>query len=201
MARNRPRTDLGLIAQILAEADRTTQTKAADKYGIPSTTVRRWLLRRMREHDGWPTAADIEAWRADDTAQAELRTRRAAQVMSYRNQVYLRRGQRLWVPADGTRRRLRALGWTAGDLATRLHMSPSRVCILAGTRATRVHHRTAAAVRRLYDQLSMTVPTHHPDWLLTRQRRLCAAKGWLPPLAWNDDEIDNPDARPSARAA
>lgn len=98
------------------------------------------------------------------------------------------------VDATGTRRRLRALaalGWPmvilAAQLGYREAQAVSRLC-QPGT--TRVNVATAAAVRRLYDQLSMT-PGPSP-----RARATAARSGWLPPLAWDDADLDNPAAAP-----
>jgi predicted DNA-binding protein (UPF0251 family) len=52
-----------------------------------------------------------------------------------------------------------------------------------------VTRSTAARVARLYDLLSMR-PGPSP---IAKRRAL--AKGWAPPLAWDDDTIDDPRAR------
>lgn len=62
----------------------------------------------------------------------------------------------------------------------------------------RSHHRmfrqTAADVAAVYDRLSMIVPDWHR--YRTRTRNAALARGWLPPLAWDDDTIDDPTAEP-----
>lgn len=53
---------------------------------------------------------------------------------------------------------------------------------------------TARLVRRLYDRLSMTpAPASRGA---TRARNDARRKGWFPPLAWDDDTIDDPVAVP-----
>lgn len=193
-----PRTDLGFIRQVLDDTEATSAYAAGRKHGVNSTTIRRWQLRQMLEPTGWPTTADIAAWRADHEQHAAQRARRARQVASYRARRYLARGP-LWLPAHGTERRLRALcaiGWTCGDLAPRLGVSAARVSQLTAGRATLVRRETHAVVVALYAALSMTVPDHHLGWVLARTRRQAAAKGWAPPLAWDDHALDDPDGRP-----
>lgn len=96
------------------------------------------------------------------------------------------------LPATGTRRRLQALaalGWPSAEIAARLGVSDAAV--IARTSSSRTVDRTnAARIRRVYDELSMTVGPSS----ITRKRAL--AKGWVPPLAWDDDSIDDPSAEP-----
>lgn len=104
------------------------------------------------------------------------------------------------VDATGTRRRLQALvavGWTQSKLARALGMSPSnfgKVLRHARTRKT-----TSDAVEALYDQLWAKRPAlvTGPD-KIAYSRALSQARehGWLPPLAWDDDEIADPHATP-----
>ena len=105
-----------------------------------------------------------------------------------------------WVDATGTRRRLQALavnGWPISALASRAGLSRTnakrqleRGTVLVATRD---------AVRRLYNELwdadpvaCGILPQH-----ATRARARGLREGWLPPLAWDDDTIDDPAARPA----
>ncbi len=95
--------------------------------------------------------------------------------------------------AVGTRRRIQALsaiGWTYGDLAERLGVTRSAVHHLTDERP-RIEATTARRITALYDRLSMTPGPS----AITRARALAA--GWPPPLAWDDDTIDDPTAKPS----
>jgi hypothetical protein len=58
-------------------------------------------------------------------------------------------------------------------------------------KSSRVHRGTAGQVARVYDELAMTPGPS------TRARDAAARRGWVPPLAWDDDEIDDPQARPA----
>ncbi|GAA0969977.1 hypothetical protein GCM10009555_018090 [Acrocarpospora macrocephala] len=99
------------------------------------------------------------------------------------------------VDATGTRRRVQALvalGWSLSELARRIGWIPTNMPTLAHPATTTVQAATARLVRDLYNQLSM-----HPAPVggsATRARRMAETKGWLPPLAWDDDLIDLPDA-------
>ncbi|GAA2608439.1 hypothetical protein GCM10010399_44090 [Dactylosporangium fulvum] len=104
------------------------------------------------------------------------------------------------VPAIGTTRRLQALaalGWRWSDLAERLGVTWQAVQQHA-IRGNRVVHVDIA--RRIDDVFRQLCATAGPSAL---SRRRAEEKGWVPPLAWDDGDIDNPDARPrwSATAA
>lgn len=104
------------------------------------------------------------------------------------------------VDAAGTHRRLQALaynGWSLGRLSARLAPSRTAFAIL---RSNQLTPAVAARVATLYDKL-----WDQPPPLATRQDRQAAAQvrnraralGWVAPLAWDDDTIDNPDAKPA----
>lgn len=108
---------------------------------------------------------------------------------------------RNFVDGTGTRRRLRALvtiGWSQSRLAARLGTNPSNFWkLMAGEQRLRVE--TVRAVRALYDELWATPPsaTAHRDKIsVNRARTYAKARGWAPPLAWNEDNIDDPAAQP-----
>lgn len=96
----------------------------------------------------------------------------------------------------GTQRRMRALvalGWRTADLGDQLGVTQraaQRLC-----HAPRVTLRTRGKVAALYDHLSMT-----PGPSQETARR-AAANDWHPPLAWADEDLDNPSARPAPRTA
>lgn len=112
---------------------------------------------------------------------------------------YARRVDRLYVDATGTRRRIRALqalGWRFVDIdAACGRPAPSAGCTWSHNlvRQEKVHIDSAEAVAEAYERLSMTLAT---SLLANRTRTMAASKGWAPPLAWDDDTIDDPAARP-----
>lgn len=105
------------------------------------------------------------------------------------------------IDATGTKRRIQALvclGHSVSSLAERLGWQPSNFHRLVHE-ATQVEVRTARAVAELYDKLSMT-PAAGGHWqrkgAVTRAKNYAASFGWLPPLAWDDETIDDPFAQP-----
>lgn len=102
----------------------------------------------------------------------------------------IRSGQ---VDATGTTRRLQALawmGWTTVELGRRLGRPQQMIALWMDHGRVVVVARTHDDVAALYDQISMT----HGGNGLAHNRAV--AHGWCPPLAWDDDTIDLPDARP-----
>lgn len=103
------------------------------------------------------------------------------------------------VDGTGTRRRFRALvaiGWPQKDLIRQLGMSSRTAWMLTKDDpvAPVVTVRTRDAVREAYERLSMTAPEGR--WATTARNR-AAARGWFPPLAWDDEKLDDPTATPS----
>lgn len=100
----------------------------------------------------------------------------------------------------GTRRRLQALvcmGWSQYELAGRLGYSAGNFGKVV--HATRVTAATADAVAGLYDQLWDTPPPQTDTRgraAVGRAKHRAQERGWLPPLAWDDDTIDDPTAAP-----
>lgn len=97
-------------------------------------------------------------------------------------------------PAVGLQRRVRALsrlGWTGAQIAAAGGMDPRQVSYLLQCRTTDATRKTVRQVMKAYDALSM-----RPGPSRISERR-AAAKGWPPPLAWDDDTIDDPTASPS----
>lgn len=105
------------------------------------------------------------------------------------------------VPAVGTVRRLRALtalGWPANVLAEALDMSVAGVLLILDGPAS-VQHRTSEKVDQLYAQLSMRPPKPRDRYqrsVSTRTRNRALVRGWVPPLAWDDESIDDATAEP-----
>lgn len=105
------------------------------------------------------------------------------------------------VSAAGTRHRIQALvagGWSQAQLAGQLKTPPGHVGTLL--RDARVTAATAAAVRELYERLWSQPPPeddHRTRIAVSRARNYAAAGGWAPPMAWDDEELDNPDGQPA----
>lgn len=103
------------------------------------------------------------------------------------------------VDATGTRRRMQALiaaGWTNLDLAAEMgyHRSQFARYILDDQPGGTVTAATARRAAEVFARLQLATP---PDSVASRRSRLRAARrGWPPPLAWDEDTIDNPCSQP-----
>ena len=100
------------------------------------------------------------------------------------------------IPAVGTARRLQALvaiGHTQSYLCSRIGVTaPNGTHLFAGSRP--VTAATARRVAALFDELQLTPGDS------ARSRHRAASKGWAPPLAWDEDSIDDPAATPNLGA-
>jgi hypothetical protein len=110
-------------------------------------------------------------------------------------------GSKALVDATGPQRRLQALvavGYSQASLGRRLGITPQN--FTATMNAARLTAATARAVRALYDELWNVPPDeseHRQRISVSRARNTARANGWPPPMAWDDDQIDNPDAGPA----
>lgn len=104
------------------------------------------------------------------------------------------------IEGTGTRRRLQALianGWAQNRLAERLGMHRTNLNkMLLGHNYVRCG--TARAVTMLYNDLWDQAPPqaeHRAKISANRARNYARDRGWPPPMAWDDDAIDDPAAR------
>jgi hypothetical protein len=102
-----------------------------------------------------------------------------------------------WTPALGTVRQLRglrSLGWTSVELGTATGSEWHTISQIALGRRETVRPGTATAVADVYTELAWLPP---PASLTASRGRSIARKSlWFPPLAWDDDTIDDPAALP-----
>lgn len=104
------------------------------------------------------------------------------------------------VDATGTRRRIQALaamGWSANVIASRVGISEETLSKWRS--ATLVSRGTAKKVARWYDELSMLNPPVRDRWerySVGSTKGRARAAGWAPPLAWDEETIDDPTAVP-----
>ncbi|HEY5482811.1 MAG TPA: hypothetical protein VIK31_03230 [Propionibacteriaceae bacterium] len=109
------------------------------------------------------------------------------------------------IDSTGTRRRLQALvtlGWSVSELGRRLDKTPSNMHTML--QAAMILEATRRRVVALYDELWDTPrigATHHERVAVSRAKNYAAAHRWAPPLAWDDDTIDDPDATPEGMLA
>jgi hypothetical protein len=105
------------------------------------------------------------------------------------------------VNAAGTHRRVQALvatGWSQAKLARRLGMTSANFGAMM--RRPQVTASTARATAAIYDVLWNQPPpeTGQREKIAAgRARNHARARGWAPPLAWDDEQLDRPEAKPA----
>ena len=129
---------------------------------------------------------------ADAMTRKRVMPRTLARVLAVNPESDNRRDA--YVDGTGSARRLRALavnGWSTRNLAARLgHKDPVTVQHIASGKTPTIRLRTKDAIRGLYEELwDKAGPSE-------RAASIAEAKGWLPPLAWDDDRIDDPGHEP-----
>lgn len=86
-----------------------------------------------------------------------------------------------------------AIGYRVTDLNVAMGNSGNSGGSLLYRGAKGVHVDTAARVREIYDQLWDTPGPSE------QTRRRAVKWGWRPPMAWDDAEMDVPEARPAPK--
>lgn len=171
--------------------------------GITGTTVAVWHKKRLADPSlSWmpqerPPVAGAKHGTTSGYYTSRCRCRPCRDAASERQRDYDRArilglGSSL-VSAVGTTRRIRALyalGWSSDHIAEACGMSANAVRVT--TRNSKVTRDKEQRIRKAYDQLSMKVGPHRH--LASMARNL----GYAPPLAWDDDHIDDPSARPDS---
>lgn len=108
-------------------------------------------------------------------------------------------GRERIVSTLGTRRRiqaLNALGWSNQEIAVRMGNDRSNLTrLIYGETMTRA---LAEKVARIYDELSMRLPTGNPQ-AITNVRNRAQRLDFKPPLFWDDIDTD-PEPRATRRA-
>lgn len=101
------------------------------------------------------------------------------------------------IDSTGTVRRLQALvtiGYSLTNLGERLGVSPGNMASMMQREQVTVD--TARKVRALYSEL-WDKPNQPTEWrklsAANRSRNYAAIHGWLPPMAWDDELIDDPN--------
>lgn len=133
----------------------------------------------------------------------KIRTESAQALLEIRSRLEIL-GPTARIDATGTRRRLQALvalGWSRTKLAEAL--GGHRDVVSRYMLRDQVTVATARAVRSLYDRMWDTAPPEHDRWdasAAAYARRTAERRGWAPPMAWDDETIDDPAAKPHIEA-
>lgn len=102
----------------------------------------------------------------------------------------------------GTQRRLQALasrGWSPRALQEATGIPAADITAATGdARQTwpALDRQVAAAYERLWNQ-EAPAATRHEQALASAARAGAAQRNWAPPMAWDDDVIDQPDGKPA----
>jgi hypothetical protein len=130
-----------------------------------------------------------------DQVQRHIRRTTAETLLAVRPDLSLMADEAV-IPARGARRRLQALirlGWSQRRLARHLEMSYGQLgFILHDTPGitVRMHHRIDGLFADLWDK----IPPHQSTGDLSAYNRsvnYAKARGWHPPLAWDDIDLDD----------
>lgn len=200
---------------VVAEANRIRRLKAYGRYDAPiwvdAAPVRKHVRRLMRQGhtaQGVARCAGVDMnrmrmllWGNPSSGRprsARIRSAVADRIMSCRmdwRQLHPNTG----IDSTGTIRRIRALGaigWSGKHIADLIGMRQGNFAMIQGRPQVLV--TTALKVEAVYHDLAMTPA---PDNQYTRRLlTLAVTKGWAPPLAWDDETIDDPKTRPQGHA-
>ncbi|GGM55732.1 hypothetical protein GCM10012275_28560 [Longimycelium tulufanense] len=165
------------------------------EYGYRDAESARAHVRQLRAL-GWTyeqiaEAAGISAWVAHHLDTRPKRHVKAETERALLAVPLVPRASHRPVSHIGTQRRVRALmrmGWTTEEVARRagIKVRTLRTVISRGGMSYNIHLRVA----RVYDELSHTPGPS--GGAAGKARHL----GYAPPLAWDDDTIDDPNATP-----
>lgn len=122
----------------------------------------------------------------------------ARAIMAVRPDTPTWREEKAWTNPTGTIRRLQALmavGHDGQAISTRAgkHREWASRILRGAASQGYIEERTRVAVAEIYDQMWMDAPTGS---YANRTRAIAARRGYMPPLAWDDDTIDDPTATP-----
>lgn len=123
--------------------------------------------------------------------------REAARVgeARYRKERYLYGPRK--IPALGSRRRVQALhaiGWTFGEIGARMSPPITSEAVAKLIHRDLTYRDKANQIAAIYDAL-WDRPRSGTQGA-TRARNRSAKDGWLPPMAWDDERMDDPDYVP-----
>lgn len=123
------------------------------------------------------------------------------------NARYLMSHQRSHVPALGASRRILSLGtvgYSHRDIAEAAGVTDKTVQRIIQNPQGLIHRDTHAAVAQAFDRLAIAPPpVLHPRWRsgfgpaqMAMVVDTAKAAGGVPPMLWDDSELDDPDGQP-----
>jgi len=195
------RTHKCRCARCVGAAKRNEYARATGRAGLVPVDRVSALFTRLRAA-GWSNqdiadAAGIDTGKVSKYLLKRVPTIRMSTERSILTADYTRQAPGTRVDGNGTRLRLRALaamGWRAHDVSERTGIIRTTLAHIAGQDGAGTSAGIRDAVREVYDEVS---GTFGPS---TRARERALRRGWLPPLALDDDRIDDPDYVPDRSA-
>lgn len=165
---------------------------------VPAAPTRRRLRHLCRQGMHLRAVARATGRRVDSLGKIKGGRQRYTTVATEEavKRVQVRHGRISEVPSVGTIRRIQALCAMGYGLATQARwygLSSDAMSKLLRSSATVVTRRVAARTVASYEKYAM-VPAE--GWVAERTRRWAQRCGFMPPLAWDDDIIDDPRSRP-----
>lgn len=160
---------------------------------------RRWAKRDCACASVHHKHGTVRAYVADRCGCEPCRRAWSRRLKVYRYRVD--RGDTLTVSPVGVARRLQALaavGWSAVDLAELLDTDKQNVAKWREGRARWVLPSTLERVSTVYDAVWDKQP---PGRYAVKIRNTARRRGWHPPLAWDDESLDDPDGKPDPTVA
>jgi hypothetical protein len=196
-------------------ADRKRANGESTTHHVEATPVRThlrvlselgWGAQAISKETGVPVSViDKIAYPVNGVPQKSVRADNAARIIAFNPTTKRDKfdgTKRESIDATGSRRRIQALvalGFSYRMLAEYTGHHPSYFKDL--TEAKRISHQRAAKIFELYERLWNKIPL--PDTTAEKKsvalaKSAALKKGWLPPMAWDDGGIDNPDYDPNA---
>lgn len=181
-----------------------TQQQVATKLGVADTTVKTWMGKRAQDPSlSWLPSEEVVVGARHGTLTGYVHDGCRCRPCRDAYSVYERRrakerimglGPRL-VPAVGSQRRLGGLywmGWPGRELATRIGVPYKSLAHVH--RSVKVRRALHEKVKKVYEQLHMAPGPS----VMSRAR--AHQYGHVPPLAWDEATIDDPNAAPDLLA-
>lgn len=165
------------------------------RYGYRDATAARAHVAQLRKL-GWTweaiaKTAGLSTWVAHNLHRGTTRRLLAESESALLRVPLVSFESHRGVPSIGSRRRVQALawmGWPNHEIARRIGCSPRSLPTLLAR--GRLSTRLAQRIGKVYDELS-TIPG--PSHIAAGKARQL---GFAPPLAWDDETIDDRRARP-----
>lgn len=174
--------------------------RCRSKYAGTPTGYRHHIEKRKKDRRHVPCDACRQAIRLHHKNYRDRRLANGAVLVPReptKTHGYRLVGGQFQLDVTGTRRRVQALGvmgYGWDYLGQRLGgIAGTNVGALINERSW-VYRETAEKIMALYDELSMIPP---PDTRATKiAKTRLSRRGWVSPLAWEDEMIDDPNALP-----